>query len=93
MNGDVVRKFSVLLILPFLVGACASAEPNRGYRQKESKGLGRDVYSPHIRTDPYVQAQWEASVRSLEARCARAGQYCAEASKARDAMGKLPRAR
>jgi hypothetical protein len=93
MAGAVQRQYMPLLILPFLVGACASAESNRDYRQTEPKGEGRQIYSPNFRSDPHLQAQWEASVRSLEARCERTGKYCAEASKGREAIRKLPQAR
>ncbi|HWT43418.1 MAG TPA: hypothetical protein VN152_12285 [Sphingopyxis sp.] len=43
----------------------------------------RQVYSPVIAKDPYVAAQWEKSIRALEAACAERGEYCDEARKAR----------
>jgi hypothetical protein len=93
MRGTVQRQHLPLLILPFLAGACASAESNRDYQQTGPKGEGRKIYSPQFRSDPYLQAQWEASVRSLEAQCERTGQYCAEASKGSEAIRRLPQAR
>ncbi|MBN8843519.1 MAG: hypothetical protein J0H88_09745 [Sphingomonadales bacterium] len=43
----------------------------------------RDIYSPSISKDPYVQDQWEKSIQALEAACRESGQYCEEARQAR----------
>jgi hypothetical protein len=93
MPDTIQPRYILLLILPFLIGGCASAESNRDYQQTDAQGEGRRIYSPNIKSDPYVQRQWEASVRALEIQCAQQQQYCAEASKGRDAIQKLPQAR
>ncbi len=56
----------------------------------DQKPDGRAIYSPNIKSDPYLQVQWDASARSLEAECARSGRYCEEAKAARTAVSKLP---
>jgi hypothetical protein len=43
----------------------------------------RNVYSPKIYDDPYVQEQWRKEVEALEAQCRDAGEHCTEAKAAR----------
>jgi hypothetical protein len=43
----------------------------------------RNVYSPQIHNDPYVQDQWRKGVEALEAQCRHAGKRCTEAKAAR----------
>jgi hypothetical protein len=52
-------------------------------RNQPHGATGRQVYSPIIAKDPYVVEQWEKSIQALEAACARRGEYCEEARKAR----------
>lgn len=47
------------------------------------KARFRNVYSPEIHNDPYVQDQQQKVVEALEARCRKAGERCALAKAAR----------
>lgn len=80
---------ALLLLLPVTAG-CASADRSNDKTASEQNSAGRGIYSPDIKSDPYLQAQWDASARSLEAECARSGRYCDEAKAARTAISKLP---
>lgn len=75
---------AVLLLL--LLAACSHADRSQSVSGDGATGAGRDPYNPNVRNDPYVKAQWEASVKALENECARSARYCAEASKAREAI-------
>jgi hypothetical protein len=91
MARAIIAHLGTVLLLPVWAAGCASSDMSRDNRQVEQQSEGRQFYSPHIRSDPYVQAQWDASARALEAECARSGKYCTEAKKARAALAKLPR--
>jgi hypothetical protein len=83
---------ALTLLLPVsLLAGCASSDTGRDYREAEGQSEGRQIYAPQFRSDPYLQAQWDASARALEAECGRSGRYCIEAKKARAAIGRLPR--
>jgi hypothetical protein len=43
----------------------------------------RNMYSPKIYDDPYVEDQWRKEVEALEAQCSHAGEHCTEAKAAR----------
>ena len=45
--------------------------------------VGRAMYSPSIRDDPYVLEQQRKGIDALEAECRRTGDFCAEARQAR----------
>lgn len=45
--------------------------------------VGRAMYSPRIRDDPYFLEQQRKGIEALEAECRRSGAYCAEARKGR----------
>ena len=83
------RVYPVLLATVVMAG-CASAERRNERLATEQRSEGRAIYSPDIKSDPYLQAQWDASARALEAECARSGRYCEEAKAARTAVSKLP---
>lgn len=83
------RLFALLLVLPVTAG-CASTDRPNDNGAAEQNSAGRAMYSPNIKSDPYLQAQWDASARALEAECARSGRYCDEAEAARTAISKLP---
>ena len=93
-----ILRFAVIMLLAilllfasvsFLVWISGGVSPPT----EEQKVVGRRVYSPDIRHDPYVQEQWEVSVRALEEECRRAKRFCIEAKNAREAMDKLGGAR
>ena len=93
-----VLRFTVIMLLAilllftsvsFLIWISGGVPPPT----EEQKVAGRRVFSPDIRHDPYVQAQWEVSVRALEEECRRTKRFCIEAQNAREAMDKLGGAR
>ena len=45
--------------------------------------VGRAMYSPSIRDDPYFLEQQRKGIEALEAECRRTGDFCAEARRAR----------
>ena len=47
------------------------------------KASFRNVYSPQIHNDPYVEHQWQKGVEALEAECRHSGKRCTEARAAR----------
>lgn len=49
----------------------------------------RNVYSADIADDPYVQRQWESGLGALEARCRETGEFCAEAERLRETVGRV----
>jgi hypothetical protein len=83
-----LSRFPAALTLPLILAACSHADRSPAASEVAPKGAGRDAFSPNIRDDPYVKAQWDTSVRALEQECARSGRYCAEASKAREAISR-----
>ncbi len=83
-------RLTVLMLALATTGGCASADRPNDKAASEQRSEGRAMYSPDIKSDPYLQAQWDASARSLEAECARSGRYCTEAKAARTAISKLP---
>ena len=78
------------LLATVVMAGCASAERRNDSSATEQRSEGRAIYSPDIKSDPYLQAQWDASARALEAECSRSGRYCDEAKAARTAISKLP---
>jgi len=93
-----ILRFTVIMVLAilllfasvaFLVRISGGASPPT----EKQKVVGRRIYSPDIRHDPYVQEQWEVSVRALEEECRRAKRFCIEAKNAREDMEKLGGAR
>ena len=80
----------ILVLALAVTGGCASADRWNADAATEQRAEGRAIYSPDIKSDPYLQAQWDASARSLEAECARSGRCCDEAKAARTAISKLP---
>ena len=91
--SNILRFIAIMLLTMLLLFASVSlllwisggdrAPPER------QKVVGRRVFSPDIRHDPYVQKQWEESVRALEEECRRARRFCIEAKNAREAMDNL----
>lgn len=92
MTGRVFLQLLPALMLPALAAGCASADTKRDYSKFETEVQGLQIYSPNFRSDPYLQAEWDALVRALAAECARTGRYCAEAKNARAALQTLPKA-
>ena len=84
------RRVTLIVLALAAMGGCASADRPNDRSASEQRSEGRGMYSPDIKSDPYLQAQWDTSARSLEAECARSGRYCAEAKAARTAISKLP---
>jgi len=88
LRFTVIMLLAILLLfasVAFLVRISGGVPP----QTEKQKVVGRRVFSPDIRHDPYVREQWEASVRALEEECRRAKQFCIEAKSAREAMEKL----
>ncbi len=51
----------------------------------------REMFSPDVRGDPYVQEQLRQQVEILEAHCRRTGEMCREAAGARRRLDDLTR--
>jgi hypothetical protein len=49
--------------------------------------VGRAIYSPRIKDDPYFLEQQRKGIEALEAECHRTGEFCAEARQARGQLG------
>ena len=92
MTPRVAALIIPFMLLPVMAAGCSSADIKRDTNKVETEAVGRQMYSPSFRSDPYLQAKWDASARMLEAECVRSGRYCTEAKNAREAMQKLPRA-
>lgn len=82
-------------VLCFLLGAVfasnQSSKEAQGPRNGHAPGLGgapvgRQVFSPSIKNDPFVVSEWNKTVESLERQCKEYGQFCVEARKARASM-------
>lgn len=52
--------------------------------------MGREMYSPSIREDPYFLDQQRKGIEALEAECRRTGAFCAEARQGRRRLEQLP---
>ena len=50
---------------------------------RRSAAVGRAMYNPSIRDDPYFLEQQRKGIEALEAECRRTGDFCAEARQAR----------
>ena len=51
--------------------------------------VGRAMYSPSIRDDPYFLEQQRRGIEALEAECRRTGEFCAEARQGRRRLEEL----
>lgn len=83
----------ILALVTAALTACASSDPGardaaraQDDRQNASH---RNVYSVDIADDPYVQRQWESGLGALEARCRETGEFCAEAERLRETVGRV----
>ena len=90
MTGkELARLAGALLIgaaVAFPAGLWLAGEPERpaGPRAVPPRAeVGRAVYSPRIKDDPYFLEQQRKGVQALEAECRRTGEFCAEAREAR----------
>jgi hypothetical protein len=90
MTGkELARLAAALLIgaaLAFPAGLWLAGEPERvaGPQAAPSRApVGRAVYSPRIKDDPYFLDQQRKGIEALEAECRRTGEFCAEARQAR----------
>ena len=54
-----------------------------GPQSATGQPIGRDMYSPALRDDPYVREQQLRVVEALELSCRQLGEHCAEARAAR----------
>ena len=90
MTGrELARLAGALLIgaaLAFPAGLWLAGEPERaeGPRAAPPRAeVGRVIYSPRIKDDPYFLDQQRKGIEALEAECRRTGDFCAEARQAR----------
>jgi len=70
----------------FFGGRDAMRQNDRPATQRDNapvKADVRNVFSPQIYNDPYVQNEQRKVVEELEAQCRHAGEHCAEAKAAR----------
>lgn len=89
MTGKELARLAAAL----LVGAClafpaalwlAGGSPDAGpATHRSSAAIGREMFSPSIRDDPYFLEQQRKGIEALEVECRRTGAFCAEARQAR----------
>ena len=94
MTGkELARLAAALLVgaaLAFPAGLWLAGDPEHaaGPRAAPSRGaVGRAIYSPRIKDDPYFIDQQRKGIEALEAECRRTGDFCAEAREARRSLG------
>lgn len=70
-----------------IVGGHDAIRQNNGTETQGDDATGgarfRNIYSPKIYDEPYVQDQWRKEVEALEAQCRHTGEHCTEAKAAR----------
>jgi hypothetical protein len=81
------------ILFAALISAIPSPPNANGVRSSVDSNLPsgakrRQIYSPIIAKDPYVVDQWEKAIQALEAACAKRGEYCEEARKARASINR-----
>ncbi len=73
------------LALAFPLGLMlGGAESDPAPTRSEPTGMGRQMFSPRVLSDPDFLEQQEANVEALERACREHGQMCAEAEGARE---------
>lgn len=91
MVGKASMRAAIATSAVIFVAGCASPDARKAEAPFETRNEGRQFYSPNFRSDPQLQAKWDAAVRRLEAECESSGRYCTEAKNARLALQRLPR--
>ena len=71
----------------------AGERPSRPAPAPGRTPTSRNVYSPHIATDPYVIEQQRKVLRALELSCSRSNRHCPEAEQARKRIEEAEAAR
>ena len=96
MTGkELARLAAALLIgagLAFPVGLWIAGKGGGAGEPPERRpptAVGRAMYSPGIRDDPYFLEQQRKGIDALEAECRRTGDFCAEARQARRRLDDL----
>ena len=90
---ELARLAGAVLIgaaVAFPLGQWLAGGPERptGPRAAPSRAeVGRVIYSPRIKDDPYFLEQQRKGIEALEAECGRTGKFCAEARQARRQIG------
>lgn len=79
--GALLLGVALAFPLALLVGGNAN---DPGPARSEPTGMGRQMFSPRILSDPDFLEQQEANVEALERACRERGQMCAEAEGARE---------
>jgi hypothetical protein len=94
MTGkELARLAGALLIgaaVAFPAGLWLAGDPERSPAPRGEAPraeVGRAIYSPRIKDDPYFLEQQRKGIEALEAECHRTGEFCAEARQARGQLG------
>jgi hypothetical protein len=90
MTGkELARLAGALLIggaVAFPAGLWLAGDPERSAAPRGEAPraeVGRAIYSPRIKDDPYFLEQQRKGIEALEAECRRTGEFCTEAREAR----------
>ena len=96
MTGKELARLATALLLgaalAFPVGLWVAGDRDRAAEPQARPpraAVGRAVYSPNIRDDPYFLDHQRKGIEALEAHCRRTGEMCAEARVARRRLGEL----
>jgi len=90
MTGKELARLAAALllgaVLAFPVGLWIAGDrdgASESSARRPQAAVGRVMYSPRIRDDPYFLEQQRKGIEALEAECRRTGAFCAEARQAR----------
>ena len=92
---ELARLVAALLIgaaLAFPVALWITDDRDGAGRSRERRrpvAVGRAMFNPNIRDDPYFLEQQRKGIEALEAECRRTGAFCAEARQARRRLESL----
>ena len=85
---ELARLVAALLIgaalaFPAALWVTDDRDGGRGRERRPPVAVGRAMFNPNIRDDPYFLEQQRKGIEALEAECRRTGTFCAEAREAR----------
>ena len=75
--------FGAALAFPVGLWVAGDHDDAQSPAPRRSAAVGRAMYNPSIRDDPYFLEQQRKGIEALEAECRRTGSFCAEARRAR----------
>jgi len=89
-SRKILAVLCLALSVPF-INACSTAANSpiaSNTADEPGQTIGRQMFSPDVRGDPYARTQWEASVQALESACRQSEKFCQEAVQARLAISR-----